>query len=109
MTQALGRPGQVYAWAGGSLLLTDSRGQCGEDLPLSGYYFREARHLSRCALLVDGDRPWLCEATAASPTELHFNYTYPEIANYGGGGSGQSGDDVPRNAVGIAQRALEIQ
>jgi len=109
MTQALIRPGQLYAWAGGSLLITDARGRCGENLPLSGYYFREARYLSRCGLLIDGEPPWLCEAAAISPVDLSFIYTYPEVANYGGGGSGQSGDDVPRNAAGIAQRALEIQ
>jgi glycogen debranching enzyme len=101
------RPGELHAWHGGSLLVTDFRGTCG-DLPLSGFYFREARHLSRCRLLICGEAPWLCEATSVSPTELQFEYVYPEVANYGGGGSGQSGDDVSRNERGIPQRALIV-
>jgi hypothetical protein len=42
---ALIRPGQLYAWKGPSLLLVDTRGECGEAEQLSGYYFREARFL----------------------------------------------------------------
>jgi glycogen debranching enzyme len=101
------RPDELHAWYGGSLLVTDFRGSCG-DSPLSGFYFREARHLCRCRLLICGESPWLCEAADVSPAELQFEYVYPEIANYGGGGSGQSGDDVPRNARGIPQRALIV-
>jgi len=98
----------MHAWAGGSLLVTDARGSCGS-LPLSGYYFRETRHLSRLDLLINGERPWLCESVRVSPRELRFLYVYPEVAAYGGGGSGQSGDDVPRDAAGIPQRALIVQ
>src|SRR5262245_9367338 len=101
------RPGEFHAWHGGSLLVTDIRGSCGE-IPLSGFYFREARHLSRCQLLVCGERPWFCEAAGVSPSELQFEYVYPEVARYGGGGSGQSGDDVPRDQHGIPQRALVV-
>jgi glycogen debranching enzyme len=103
------RADQLCAWYGTSLLITDARGSCGASLALSGYYQRETRHLSRCVLLVNGERPWLCEASEGSPDELRFLYVYPEVTSYGGGGSGQSGDDVARNAVGIPQRALLIE
>jgi glycogen debranching enzyme len=101
------RSDELHAWHGGSLLILDLRGSCGE-LPLSGFYFREARYLSRCRLLINGEQPWICEAADPSPTELQFEYVYPEVAHYGGGGSGQSGDDVPRNDRGIPQRALIV-
>src|SRR5207244_2594112 len=72
-------------------------------------YFREARFLRTLRLEIDGDRPWLCEAASIEPDTLSFQYVYPEIAEYGGGGSGQVGDDVPANARGIPQRALAIR
>jgi len=103
--QARIRGDEWHGWNGASLLVTDLRGSCGS-APLTGYYYREARHLSRCRLLVNGEEPWLCEAAAVSPDELTFEFTYPEVAAYGGGGSGQSGDDVPRNEARIPQRAL---
>src|SRR5206468_5808565 len=58
---------------------------------------------------IDGDPPWLCEAAAISPDRLSFNYVYPEIAEYGGGDSGQAGDETPSNVRGIPQRALAIR
>ncbi len=109
MTTALVRPNILYAWKGPSLFITNTRGECGDDQRLSGYYFREARFLRTLRLEIDGDPPLLCEAAAISPDSLSFNYVYPEIADYGGGGSGQAGDDTPSNVRGIAQRALAIR
>ena len=105
MPRALIRPDTLCAWKGPSLLVVNTRGECGPDLPLSGYYFREARFLSACRLEIDGQPPWLCEATAVDPDVLQFSYTFPEVAQYGGGGSGQSGDDEPRDERGLPQRA----
>ena len=76
---------------------------------LTGYYFREARFLHTCRLELDGEAPWLCESAAVSPDTLDFAYTHPEIAAYGGGGTGQSGDEEPRNARGIPQRAIDVR
>jgi hypothetical protein len=45
MTQLLIRPELLYAWHGQSLLITNTRGECGDEASLSGFYFREARHL----------------------------------------------------------------
>src|SRR5207302_3390679 len=72
-------------------------------------YFRETRFLRTLRMEIDGEPPWLCEAAAIAPDTLSFAYVYPEIAEYGGGGSGQSGDTTPTNARRIAQRALAIR
>lgn len=90
------------------MLIVSTRGDCGPDDGLSGFYFREARVLRTCRLQLDGEPPWLCEAAAVQPDTLRFSYTFPEVAEYGGGGSGQSGDDEPRNQRGLPQRGLVI-
>ena len=35
-----------YAWYGPSMLITTLQGSCDESHRLTGYYYREARHLS---------------------------------------------------------------
>jgi glycogen debranching enzyme len=109
VTRALIRPDILCGWMGPSLLVVNTRGECGPDQPLAGYYFREARFLNTCRLEIDGQPPWPCEATSLSHDVLQFSYTFPEVARYGGGGSGQSGDDEPRNERGLPQRGLNIQ
>jgi glycogen debranching enzyme len=106
---AIIRPGQLYAWRGPSLLVVNTRGECGVDEQLSGYYFREARFLSRLRLTVNGHSPWPCDATLLEPQMLAFTSIYPELAEFGGGGSGQSGDDVSTDAAGIPHRALSLR
>ena len=88
--QARTRSEEWHAWFGASLLVTDLQGSCGT-APLSGYYFRETRHLNRVRLLVDGEPAWLCESSQLSPVQLRFLYVYPEVTAYGGG-SRQFGD-----------------
>ncbi|PYR92025.1 MAG: hypothetical protein DMF84_14695 [Acidobacteria bacterium] len=109
MPLALIRPRQLYAWKGPSLLLVNTRGDCGEDEPLSGYYFREARFLRTLRLEVNGRSPWPCEASPLEPHVLAFTYIYPELTEFGGGGSGQSGDEVSTDAHGIPHRALSLR
>jgi glycogen debranching enzyme len=106
---ALIRSGQIYAWNGPSLLLVNTRGECGGDDQLSGYYFREARFLRTLQLEINGRSPWLCEATLLGPDALAFTYIYPELTEFGGGGSGQSGDEVSTDADGIPHRALSLR
>ena len=108
MSIALIRPKTLCAWKGPSLLIVNTRGDCGDDEPLAGYYFRETRFLRTLRFEVNGDEPWLCESASLEPATLAFTYAYPEVAEYGGGGSGQSGDEVPTDAHGIPQRALTI-
>ena len=109
MALALIRSGQLYAWRGPSLLVVSPRGECGADEPLSGYYFREARFLRTLRLEVNGRVPWPCEATLVAPHLLAFTYIYPELTEFGGGGSGQSGDDESLDADGIPHRALSLR
>jgi glycogen debranching enzyme len=106
---ALIRPGQLYAWKGPSLLLVDTRGECGAADQLSGYYFREARFLRTLRLEINGHSAWPCEATVLDTHTLAFTYIYPELTEFGGGGSGQSGDDVSTDADGIPHRALSLR
>src|SRR5688572_6609982 len=98
MARALIRPDTLYAWKGPSLLVVNTRGECGPDPStslgaspstplgagqgLSGYYFREARFLSTCRLEINGHPPWLCEGAAIEPDLLEFSYTFPEVTNY---------------------------
>ena len=109
MPLALIRPGQIYAWKGPSLLLANTRGECGDDDQLSGYYFREARFLRTLRLEINGHSPWPCEATLLAPHILAFTHIYPELTEFGGGGSGQSGDAVSTDAEGIPHRALSLR
>src|SRR3712207_1999228 len=86
------RPGERYAWRGPSLLVTNERGECEDRSPLTGYYFREARHLSRLRLEVNGTAPWLCADGARGQDEIDFAYVYPELTRFGGGGTDVSDD-----------------
>jgi glycogen debranching enzyme len=102
------RPEMLYAWRGPSLLVTSLQGECGEGETLSGYYFREARHLRTLRLEIDGERPWLCEIGSGTPEEIHFSFVHPEMRRFGGGGSGQAGDEVDRDPHGLPYRALDL-
>src|SRR3954467_1109127 len=107
--RAIVRTDTLAAWTGPSLLVVTRDGECRHEEPLSGYYFREARFLSSFRLTVDRETPWLCEAASLSPSRLAFTYVYPEIAEFGGGGSGSADDETPTNRRGIPQRALAIE
>lgn len=104
--RALIRPDVLCAWKGSALLVVNTRGECGSDRELSGYYYREARCLRTLRLEINGEPPWLCETAAVAPDTLQFTYTHPEVAQYGGGGSGQSADDTPTDEYGLPQRGL---
>src|SRR5512143_1042173 len=108
MTTALIRPRILYAWNGPSLLVLNVAGEASVEEGLSGFYFRETRFLRTLRLEVNGAAPWLCEAAEVAPPTLAFTYVYPEVAEYGGGGTGTAGDDLPRDRHGIPQRALAI-
>ncbi|HEX5071828.1 MAG TPA: glycogen debranching N-terminal domain-containing protein, partial [Gemmatimonadaceae bacterium] len=99
----------LYAWKGPSLLVTTPRGECGRDVPLSGFYYREARVLSTLRLEINGAAPWLAEAAATAPDRLEFTYVHPEITQPGGGGTGQSGDEEGVDAFGIPERSLDVR
>lgn len=103
------RPENVYAWHGQSLLITNNRGECASDDPLSGFYFRETRYLRTLRLAINGECPWLCDVAAPSPRALDFTFIYPEVTEYGGGGSGASLGELPANARGITSRSVDVR
>jgi glycogen debranching enzyme len=109
MPVALVRPDLLYAWKGPSLLIVNTRGECGPDQPLSGFYFREARFLSNLRLEVNGETPWLSEAASLTPDALALNFVHPEIKEPGGGGTGQSGDEEATDARGLPERSLDLR
>ena len=101
MATALVRPEIAYGWKGPSLLIVSTRGECGLDQPVSGFYFRETRFLRMLRLEVNGAPPWLCETASVAPDLLAFNFIHPEIKEPGGGGTGHAGDDEPTDTRGI--------
>ena len=109
MPQTYIRPELFFAWHAQSLLVVDNRGECGDAESLSGFYFREARFLRTLRLTVNGHAPWLSQVAVETPTSLRFDYVHPEIAEFGGGGTGQSGDVTPVDEQGVPQRALDVR
>jgi glycogen debranching enzyme len=109
MTTALIRPEILYAWNGPTLLIVNTRGECGSDQALSGFYFREARFLRTLRLEINGEPPWLCEAAAIDPRSLKLTFVHPEIKEPGGGGTGHSTDDIPTDGRGIPERSLDLR
>ncbi len=109
MPLLLTRPELLYAWRGPSLLVVNNRGECGDDVGLSGFYFRETRYLHTFRLEIGGERPWLCERGDRAPESLAFVYIWPERTRFGGGGSDQGDDTDPTNARGIGYRSFDIR
>lgn len=98
------RPELRQAWRGPALLVVDNAGRAGGD-PLSGFYFRETRHLSALRLFVQGEEPVPCSAAEVAANALEFSLIYPPVRSAGGGGSGSGGDARHR---GILTRGLDL-
>ena len=98
-----------YAWYGPSLLITSLRGDCDDRTRLTGYYFREARHLSALRLEINGESPWLCADGVTSHRQLDFVFVYPEMTRFGGGGTDVSDDTTWTDAHGVPQRAVDLR
>ena len=96
------------AWRGSTLLVTDHRGECGDEA-LSGLWVREVRHLARLRLEVDGVRPWACEWSRPRTDQLAFVFVHPEMARFGGGGSGAATDEITTDEHGIPHRGLDLR
>ena len=109
MTQATIRMDLPAAWLGPSLLITNHEGECGHAQPLTGFYVRETRHLATLRLEIDGVAPWCCERSRPDPAQLAFVFIHPELARFGGGGSGAAGDEVTTDEHGIPHRALDLR
>jgi len=51
----------------------------------------------------------MCEWSRPRQDELAFVFVHPELARFGGGGSGASGDEVTYDARGLPHRSLDIR
>lgn len=99
------RPGVMYAWRGSSVLVTGSDGAV-HGTGLTGFFFREARYLSRLTLSVDGQAAFPCSAAQVAPNVLEFTAIHPEVEKGGGGGSGSGGGPAPG---GLLYRGVDVR
>jgi glycogen debranching enzyme len=103
------RPDLRYAWHGPSLLVTTPRGDCGDAAPLSGYWYRETRHLRTLRLEVNGAAPWLTESASDGSRRLDCSFIHPELTRFGGGGTGAADGDDATDPSGLPFRALDLR
>ena len=87
---ATNRSGLHYAWRGPSILVVDGGSRVRHDA-LTGWYFRQARYLSRLELELAGRTPHICSIADVAPNTLEATYIFPEVERGGGGGSGSGG------------------
>lgn len=95
-----------HAWCGPSVLALDLDGWCGGE-SFSGFFFREARHLSVARFELHGEEPVL-GSLAGSPHALETSFLWPPVESAGGGGSGSGGAGerygVPFRGIDLAAR-----
>jgi glycogen debranching enzyme len=99
------RAGVLYAWRGSSVLVTDHEGAI-DGTGLTGFFFREARYLSRLTLTIDGRTAFPCSAAQVGPNVLEFTAIHPEVEKGGGGGSGSGGGPAPG---GLLYRGVDVR
>jgi glycogen debranching enzyme len=109
VVQARVQPTRRCAWYGRSLLVTNERLECDESDVLTGYYFREARHLRTLRLRLNGASPWLCAEGALRHDVLSAVYVYPELTQFEGGGTDVAVDRVQTDDAGITQRSIDVR
>ena len=98
-----------YAWYGPSMLITSLRGSCDGSHQLTGYYYREARHLNVLRLELNGTLPWLCAGGITNQRQLDFVFVYPELTRFGGGGTDSADDETSVDAHHVPQRAIDVR
>ncbi|MGH7713538.1 MAG: glycogen debranching N-terminal domain-containing protein, partial [Gemmatimonadaceae bacterium] len=82
------------AWCGPALLVLNRHAGAiaAVENPMTGFFFREARHLSTLRFEINGSAPWLCEIAQDDARHITLTSIHPEFAQFGGGGSGQARD-----------------
>ncbi|MDX1418829.1 MAG: glycogen debranching N-terminal domain-containing protein [Rubricoccaceae bacterium] len=98
------QPDLRFAWCGPALLALHNDGTCRGDGP-TGFFFREARFLSRFGLEIEGEAPTFCSVASDEPHALEFVYSYPPVETAGGGGSGSG---MSGRKHGLLFRALDL-
>ncbi|MGH7466043.1 MAG: glycogen debranching N-terminal domain-containing protein, partial [Longimicrobiales bacterium] len=73
---------------------------------LTGFFFREARYLSRLTLTIGGRAAFPCSAAQVGPNVLEFTAIHPEVEKGGGGGSGSGGTPAPD---GLLYRGVDVR
>jgi glycogen debranching enzyme len=109
MARAEIRPDTRYAWLGPSMLVLDAHGRAGASSALTGYWFREARYARTIAITIDGREPHFCALGSPSHRRIEIVYVHPELAEFGGGGSGASQDRPTYDEEGILHRSLDVR
>lgn len=109
MARAEIRPDLRFAWIGPSLFVTDARGRAGSPSALSGLWFRETRFLRSWRVRVNGREPHLCALGTSDHRHLENVYVYPELTEFGGGGSGVSGDEETLDEHGVPHRSIDLR
>ena len=103
------RPDLRFAWLGPSMLVTDAHGRAGAPVAMSGLWFRETRFLRTWRVRVNGRAPHLCAMGSSDHRHLEIVYLYPELTDFGGGGSGVSGDDETFDEHGVLHRSIDLR
>jgi glycogen debranching enzyme len=93
------------AWCGPSLLALGPDGWL-DGAPVSGLYFREARHLSALRLELFGEAPVHASLADVAPARLEAAYLYPPVGARRGGGSGSGRQ---RRRHGVLERGLDLR
>jgi hypothetical protein len=108
LVQARVQPTRRCAWYG-IVTVTNERLECDESTWLTGYYFREARHLRTLRLRLNGALPWLCSEGELRHDVLSAVFVYPELTQFEGGGTDAAGDRDWNEDAGITQRSIDIR
>ena len=103
------QPRHRYAWFGRSLLVTNERLECDESDDLTGYYFREARHLRTLRFCLNDVSPWLCSEGELRHDVLAAVYIYPELTQFEGGGTDAANDWAWNDSAGVTQRSIDVR
>lgn len=91
------------------MLALDPSGRAGRGNALTGLWFRETRYLRTWRMRVNGREPHLCSLATRDDACIEVVFIHPELESFGGGGSGQSGDEETFDAHGVPHRAIDLR
>jgi glycogen debranching enzyme len=98
------RPGELSAYRGHSILVTDSHGRVAAGL--EGFFLHRTRFISRLVLKVEGSEPKFVSANPVTPHSLISYHLAPSPA---GAAAGPTPDDTENSGGEIAEKGIEVQ
>ncbi|MBN9562273.1 MAG: hypothetical protein J0H14_16340 [Alphaproteobacteria bacterium] len=98
------RPGELSAYRGHSILVTDSHGRVAAGL--EGFYLHRTRFISRLVLKVEGSEP---KFVSANPVTAHSLISYHLAPSPAGAAAGPSPDKPDNGGGEIAEKGIEVQ